>query len=244
MTSDNHYPNAPITEAIIDIQVNVPVSVEALENANVGELDYPSADKLNTTMGAMIVGPDHKPAATVTSQQTGYLYRSVDGLHIYQARTNGFTLSRLAPYPHWGVFSAEARRLWEKFKGVAKPSAITRVAVRYVNRIDIPLPLDNFDDYLRTTPQLSPDLPQGLSGYFMQLMFPLPAIKGNGIINEAIIDPAKPGVVSVVLDIDVFRTIELPQSEGALWDLLEALRRAKNDVFEACITDEARRLFQ
>ena len=244
MTSDQHYPNAPVTEAVIDVQVATAATVDALQDAYAGEeASYPVIEKLNTTTGAMVFGPETHAAATASSEPVGYLCRSPDGVQIYQTRTNGYTFSRLARYPHWGVFSAEARRLWDKYRAVAKPTAITRVAVRYVNRIDIPLPLKSFGDYLRTAPQLSPDLPEGLSGYFMQLMIPLTNIKCNGIINQTLIEPAKTDVVSVVLDIDIFRTEDLPGDEAQLWELLEQLRQAKNTVFEACITDQARRLF-
>ena len=64
------------------------------------------------------------------------------------------------------------------------------------------------------------------------------------LLNEAIIKPAAPEVVSVVLDIDVFRTTDLPDDEEELWKFLEELRQRKNTIFEACITDKARELFQ
>jgi uncharacterized protein (TIGR04255 family) len=244
MTSNIHYPNAPITEAVLDIQVTSAVSVETLARVNEGESNYPKSEKLNAGSGAVMFGPDANTFATATSQPLGYLTRSSDGFHIYQARLNGFTFSRLFPYPHWSAFSGEGRRLWEKYQAVARPSAITRVALRYVNRIDIPLPVNDFADYLRTVPQISTDLPQGLSSYFMQLAIPLADIKGGSVINQTIIEPAKPAVVSLVLDIDVFRTVDIPQTDPELWDLFEQLRKKKNEVFEACITEEARRLFR
>ena len=114
-----------------------------------------------------------------------------------------------------------------------------------MNRLDFPLPVKDFSDYLRTAPQLSTDLPQGLSAYFMQLQLPMPDIRGACIINQTIIEPpVKPNTVPLVLDIDVFRAEDLPTSEAQLWEQLEQLRHAKNFVFESCITDEARRLFQ
>ena len=114
-----------------------------------------------------------------------------------------------------------------------------------MNRLDIPLPLQDFSTYLRTAPQLSADLPQGLSGYFMQLQLPMPEIQGACVINQTIIEPpARPETVAVVLDIDVFRTSGVATDETHLWEQLEQLRREKNRVFESCITDEARRLFQ
>jgi uncharacterized protein (TIGR04255 family) len=90
-----------------------------------------------------------------------------------------------------------------------------------VNRLDIPLPVQDFSTYLRTAPQLSSDLPQGLSGYFMQLQLPMPDLQGACVINQTIIEPpAKPNTVAVVLDIDVFRTSGVATDETHLWEQL------------------------
>jgi uncharacterized protein (TIGR04255 family) len=76
---------------------------------------------------------------------------------------DGFAMSRLAPYENWNAVRDEARRLWDIYRSIAKPSKLIRLAVRYINRIDMPLPLGDFKDYLRTVPDVSPDLPQGLA---------------------------------------------------------------------------------
>jgi uncharacterized protein (TIGR04255 family) len=78
----------------------------------------------------------------------------------------------------------------------------------------------------------------------MQLVMPLEDIKSRAVITETLIDPLAPNVVSIVLDIDIFRTDDLPSEEAALWAVVEQLRNAKNKVFEGCITDKARELFR
>ena len=65
--------------------------------------------------------------------------------------------------------------------------------------------LDAVVAYLRTVPEVSPDLPQGLAGYFMRLAIPQPDLRSMVLVNEAIIPPAKTNAVSVVLDIDLFQ---------------------------------------
>lgn len=246
LSSNKHYPKAPITEAVIDLRVALTSNVVSdLEKVHRGEeLAYPTTEALAVATGLMQLGPKATATATASAEHKGFLFRSADGKLIHQARLDGFTLSRLAPYQHWEDFCAEARRLWNIYRSVAKPSNIVRVAVRYVNRIDIPLPLSDFGDYLRTVPQVSPALPQGLAGYFMQLVIPLEDIKSQAVIIETLINPATPNIVSVVLDIEIFRTDDLPTEEAALWALIEQLRDAKNKVFEGCITDKAKELFQ
>ena len=78
----------------------------------------------------------------------------------------------------------------------------------------------------------------------MQLQLPFPQIRGTAIINQTIVPPAREGTVVVVLDIDLFREQEVPQSEELIWEYFEQLHRTQNEIFEACITDETRRLFE
>jgi uncharacterized protein (TIGR04255 family) len=240
-----HYSRAPITEAIIDLRVQLRDDLPAAElrKAHLGqESAYPQVEAVNVTVGHMEVGERISTAAT--TKHMGFWFRSADGKQIYQARLDGFTMSRLMPYESWVPFRTEARRLWDVYRSIATPEKVVRIAVRYINRLDIPLPLRDLKDYLRTVPEISADLPQGLAGYFMQLAIPQDDIRAVVMLNEALIEPAAPDIASVVLDIDLFRTAELPTSDDGLWGVFEDLHVRKNDVFEACITDQARELFK
>lgn len=244
---EKHYSKAPITEAVIDLRVELPskITVDDLVKVHHGEeAAYPTIEHMHTTMGKMMLSLQDGASASASTKHIGFLMRSAEGKKIHQARINGFSMSQLAPYPCWNDFCTETRRLWDIYRSFAEPSKLVRVAVRYINRIDIPLPLNDFGDYLRTVPQVSPDLPQGLSGYFMQLLMPLEDIKSDAVVIETIIEPESPNTVSIVLDIDIFRTVDLPSEEDDIWALIKQLRSAKNKVFEACITDKSRELFQ
>lgn len=245
MSPQRHYRKAPITEAIIDLRVELPPDFSAAElmKAHEGQkVAYPTVQEAFSAFGQIQVGP--QVSATAGRQHMGYLFQSEDTKQVYQARLDGFTMSRLAPYENWDALRDEARRLWDVYRSVANPSKVLRLAVRYVNRIDMPLPVKDLKDYLRTVPEVSPDLPQELSGYFMQLSIPMEDIKSLTVINETIIESASQNVISVVLDIDIFRNVDLPADEESIWAFFEELRYRKNDVFEACVTDKARELFE
>ena len=243
-TNRRHYENSPITEAVIDIRVDLPsdFKVESLESIHEFiKTGYPKREDLNVFTGTFTIGA----AATSTQQKLGYLYRSEDGKYVMQARTNGFTLSRLPPYERWEPFRDEARRLWNAYKMVAKPVRIIRVASRSINRIDMPLPMNDLNEYLRTYPEVSRDLPQMLSGYVMQILIPQEDFGGMLSLIQAAVPAPKPGIASINLDIDMFKesTSEF-DSENKVWDFLENLRDKKDYVFESCITDKARELFR
>jgi uncharacterized protein (TIGR04255 family) len=246
METETSYPKAPITEAIIDLQVVLPEGLSAQNLSPFFDLVtslYPHKQTLNRLVGQLEFAVPGSASATSTATEIGLMLRSADGKQVVQVHTSGFTFSRLAPYERWSSVRDEARRLWDLYRNIAKPTKVSRLALRYINRIDIPLPIRDFKDYLNTLPELSPTMPQGLAGFFMQLTVPLQDLRATLIVNEAMVPPPGPEVVSVALDIDVFRLDALPADEDGVWALFEELRAKKNQIFEACITDQARRLF-
>ena len=246
MTTQRHYSKAPITEAIIDLRVELPeritlADLEAIHPKE--ESNYPTKKNRYEVTGHMAFG--RNVSVDASQEQKGFLFISEDEKQIFQAKLDGFTMSRLAPYNRWELFRDEARRLWDVYRQAVNPERVVRVAVRYVNRIDIPLKsLKDFGEYLLSVPVVSPQLPQGLTGYFMRLEIPFDDIRSHCYLNEAVIPPSSPNVVSIVLDVDVFRLEDAPQEEEEIWSFIEKLRDRKNSIFEACITDRARELFQ
>ncbi len=243
MHTARHYSRAPITEAIIDLRVTLPdgFSVDDLANIHSHITDrFPTREPIHTASLMFQSGPSIKIDAN--QEHHGFLFRSEDGLRILQAKLSGFTFNRLAPYNTWEEFSASARQLWEVYKDVCKPSSVTRAAVRFINRLNLPGPTLDFKEYLRTVPEVAPDLPQGLSSFFMQLQIPQDDLNCMLIINEAFTPPTSPELVSVILDFDLFREHVWQSDDEAIWRFLEELRQRKNLAFEASITDKTRRL--
>jgi len=238
------YQNPPIAEAILEIRFT-PAHDEAVDCVKLHEKvkdTYPTKQILR-----LITGEFHAGELFSTSMKEakgGCAFKSSDGLQTWQAKPGSFLFGRQAPYERWQFFRDEARRLWQVFKQIAEPREITRAAIRTVNRLDLPLPLRDLKDYLRTLPEVSSDLPQGLAAFFMQLQIPQDELQSSLIINQTIVPPPKPGVASILLDIDLYRDHDLPQDEDAMWSFFEQLHSKKNAIFEACITDEARKLFQ
>jgi uncharacterized protein (TIGR04255 family) len=244
MGKTRKYPNAPITEAIIQLLVEPAAgqSFAQLALCHEGEENaYPTKNEILLETGMQI----STSLATQLAQQHRFIYSSADKKQVYQVRTHGFSFSRLAPYDSWEPFSNEARRLWQVYRERLKPLAVTRQSVRYVNRLDVPAASRiEIKDYLRTQPEIAEGLPQTLVGYFMQLQIPIEDIRCHLLLNETIGESSKSGCVGLILDIDLFRADDIPQDEGGIWQMFETMRVRKNEIFEACITDRARELFQ
>jgi uncharacterized protein (TIGR04255 family) len=244
VSARKHYANAPITEGLIDIRVELGPNT-TLESLDIicqqAAAEYPTRE--DRTLSEVQFSPDaREPSAKRT--KVGYLLRSMDGRQVFQARLDGFTFSRLKPYQNWTALRDEAKRLWTIYREGVRPTRVTRVAVRYINQIDMPLPILDFKDYLRTVPEVSPDLPQGLGGFLMQLQIPQPERDTVLVLTEVLAPPQKADIASIILDIDLFRARADYSSDEDVWGLLEAFRDRKNEAFESCITDKARQLFE
>jgi uncharacterized protein (TIGR04255 family) len=240
-----HYEKSPITEAVIDIRVEVSpgFKAESLEPIHAQIMkDYSKREDVMFFQGQFAMRPD----ATATASQTkqGYLYRSNNGKYILQTRINGFTFSHLPPYENWNTFRNEAEKLWDTYKTVAKPTKVTRVAVRSINRIDLHPPVD-LKVYFNTFPEVAQGMPQLLSGYVMQLLIAQEDFGGMLSLIQATGIAPSPNLASVVLDIDLYKeSVSDFDSDEKIWNLLEHIRNRKNEVFESCITDKTRAIFK
>jgi uncharacterized protein (TIGR04255 family) len=78
----------------------------------------------------------------------------------------------------------------------------------------------------------------------LQVTFPAPSSHWNVSIASSIVAPP-PLIdhISFLLDIDVFRSEQIPGREDELWTVIDEARAIKNTIFERCITDETRKLF-
>ena len=150
----------------------------------------------------------------------------------------------MKPYNSWKDFSEEAFELWDLYRKQTRPTKITRLALRYINNIEIPLPITNFKSYFKTIPEVAPELPQGFMGFLMRLIIPNEDIGATGVITETIGPPTPSGKLPFILDIDVSKQSEYEKNIDIIPEEMEKLRTYKNDIFFGSITEETRRLFE
>ena len=143
--------NPPIHEALLDVQVTLPseTSLEVLRKFQAGlEARFPERqERISLQQGFQISGAGDSQAITSSRSVDGYLFVAKADGKIVQARQDGFTFNKLRPYSNWDAFSAEAKELWQRYVEIAKPANVRRIGLRYLNRIEIPLPLSDFREY-------------------------------------------------------------------------------------------------
>ncbi len=248
MARQRHLRNAPITEALIDIQVTPRegLTFAQLKSA-IGALDFGYYVKNPISEGTFssILASDGQPTTAAESVQVGLRLHSADEKYVAQFRLAGFTLSRLRPYETWETLLEEARRLWAIYLKCLGPTHIVRVATRFINNLQLPLePGASFQTYINKLIDVPEEAPQAVEAFFQR--FRLVDIEsGARVIVTLALDGLKAGVPApVILDADAFIAKSFEPMGETIWSVLEKLRDLKNRSFFATITEAAAELYE
>lgn len=193
--------------------------------------EFPAKRPRVQSQVAFRIGP--QPAAQTANFQDGFICVSRDERHVLQFWLGGVVASMLAPYTRWGDLQPLAVKAWDAFEA-ATGSAFRAVGIRFINKIEIPGG-EPMEHYLSTFPEVSRKLPQMLNQYFMRLEIPLD--RAVAIVQQTFVPAEKNGFAAILFDSDL--RIEVKKGDSLL-DLLEYGHNAKNEVFEASITDRLR----
>lgn len=238
---------APIREAVIDIQVTPPVSLEDLKKIAGVLLDKPNNQEViwQASLGFDFT-EEGKSSSSANRTPIGYKYTFTNKPYVMQCRVNGFSFSHLPPYGNWEEMSVVAKELWEIYLSISRPQSISRIAVRYINSMPIPLPIGDFGEYLNVPPIVPDGLPQTLAS-FLQRYVIVDNGTGTVAVVTQVLEEQQPQAskITLLLDIDVFRTfISRPAITSEIWATLEELRNYKNRVFFKYVTDKTLRMFE
>jgi uncharacterized protein (TIGR04255 family) len=190
--------------------------------------------------------PTVEPTTAVSSQPNGGAMVSKDGLQLFQARQDGFSHNRLAPYKDWAAFRSEARRLWDLYREVVKPEFIEMLGLNYINRIGIPSGVE-ISDYFRAYIQVPPELPQVLEvhNFHVQMVDPNSNARIAIVVSFGTIDTDDK--IPVTLNVQAFTFVNRSSAdvtEDEIWTTFDHLRDLKNRAFESCISEKVKAGFR
>jgi uncharacterized protein (TIGR04255 family) len=238
------YPNAPIVEAIFDVKVSNTIIVNPSTFEQFAKLElkeFPISNKrqnvnvrIDNTQGPGQIGK--------TTNLLGYIFSNIQGNRKVQFRLDGYSFNMLRPYSNWEDFSKSAFNHLQKYISVAKPLAITRIGLRYINRIDLPSENQAFKNYIKYLPTVPAELPNKFEKYFLQMQIPSDDGLSKAVISQTF-QPDQNGRIPFIIDIDVFQEDRIKASDSLI-ERFNNLRNLKNKIFEDLVTDDCKQLFK
>lgn len=245
-TSSQMYQQPPITEAVIGINFE-----ENIEEVVLSDLQsnfskyYPNHQLVENVNFKVEIDASADNPKTTSIKEIGHRLSTSDQTELLILLPKTFTVSQLAPYPGWDVFFDRFARDWKILKRKLGFQPIRRIGVRYINRIDIPLEgeIVEHEKYLGIFPNITSKFGP-LSAYAVQVEIFMKDLECRLNINSAAVPSPVLNHSSFVIDQDISREVNVPQKDDAILGLIEQIRSRKNEVFESCVTDQARELFK
>jgi uncharacterized protein (TIGR04255 family) len=244
------YPNPPIREALIDIKIDpLPQSSLAVLEALHEQVKekYPTKKARHRWEGSLKIEADQ----TVSADQRhlrcdGFLFFSTNEKQIVQYRLDGFTFSRLRPYPPqgWPVFREEAIPLWDLYLRAVQPIQVVRIGLRYINQIDVPFSQIDLEEYLAEPPRIPRDLPQMFDHFFVRQVISFPDLEAKAIIIMSTAPAPNALTTSLYLDIDVLTEVSIKGDSVKVWQILDRFREVKNKIFQSSLRPKTEELFR
>jgi uncharacterized protein (TIGR04255 family) len=250
-TPTSPYPRPPITEAVFAFHFANHLDRRVIERfARANRKQFPAQEQMYD------ISIDTTRPAEARARPIGFKVTEAEKALIVIIRPETIAIARLPPYKSWEDLLSNAKDVWDTLKKLAGHPQLSRLSTRYINRLDIKLTSAvpnvpgttsvNLADYLKFGITIPPDL----------LTFPLTNFhitcgfasdpsheKFQHTITVASIPSPLIDHAAFMLDIDVATIEPIPMREEQMWAIAEALRRRKNQLFEASVTDTARRLF-
>ncbi|MBS0263334.1 MAG: TIGR04255 family protein [Planctomycetes bacterium] len=232
----------PVVEAVIHWQARALCSLEqdSLVQSLAEELPgFTTPEPIHQlTVAAMFPETESGDEVQRSRAWHGLRLKSVDGNFLIQFTRDGLVFSQVNDYQNWDSFSAAALMAWNVFVGIATPTEIQRLGVRFINHFPSATP-ENLREILIEPPVCPMGLP--LSQFTYQSEFAVPghplAVRVIKLMQPSI--TAFAGSAGLFLDIDVFSTKELANDSVAVQTALSQMRWLKNKIFFTLLNESA-----
>lgn len=238
------YRNPPIVEAICEFRLtqDTPwdLTIPGLFYEKVKK-DFPHREQRVVQEVELIQEPQGIQHRIRTSERA--LLFTQNRKMLIQIGPRLLVVNALSPYPTWRGFKPQIEMAWNELQRSVEIKGLERIGLRYINRIKLPGKEVKLDDYFEFHLTLGPRLPQHVISFVAVAEFPY---NEDRDLCRVRLGPARDSVEEsiCILDIDYFlaRPGAVEVSDALQW--VEEAHSRVEEVFEGCITDRLRELFE
>ena len=239
------YASPPIIEAVCEFRVSQDSEWDATVPGLIYEKvskDFPNKER-RVFQEVELTGSQEGTEQKVTINER-VLFLTSDKKTFIQVAPNLIAVNCLKPYPSWDGFKLRIRNAFEALISTVSVKGFQRIGLRYINRITVPGERVNLDEHFEFRPFLGPKLPQNMLSFFLGCELPLLDERDVCKVQLTNAIAEEPNTRALILDLDYY--LAQPQAlqvDNALSWVNDAHENLY-DVFEGCISDRLRILFQ
>ncbi|MDP2936786.1 MAG: TIGR04255 family protein [Dehalococcoidia bacterium] len=238
------YGNPPITEAVCEFRFapSTPwdLTIPGLVYEEVRGT-FPKKRQATTLEARMSAGPEGLEHHIATTP--GMQFVREDEKALLQVGKDLLSAHHLKPYPTWQEFLPLVRHGFDAYCKVARPQGVGRIGLRYINRVEIKAERVKMEDYFEFHPTVGPQLPQNLDEFSITIQIPFENGRDRTRLQLGSVK-GEPNTVTAILDIDYSLARSDQVSLDTVFEWVEVAHSHVEDVFEGCITDKLRAVFE
>ncbi len=247
MSKVRHLSRAPLTEALINFQVDAsdhwkPDTIKPLLVERWAA--YPDVQPIRPfelqfvfSIGGKKAAPD-PPKPGTSAPPLGFIFKSPST--VLQARRDGFTFSYLSPYTDWETLQSSALSRWADFQQILQPKPLHGLSVRFINRLEFELEGFASTRYFAAPPPALPNNKWKLDSFQQRAIYAPPQSPCIVRVNTApafVSDPSR--TVAFMLDIEVALKESFSATDRDLVVTLAEMHDLKNEAFFNLLTEDA-----
>lgn len=246
--STDLYRHAPAVEVIYSIRTALPEPIEAQRFLDAVMAAFPGTfaqkEPFNAVQGAFTVKADGTADSKVHMDEAGYRFTTADKTFVAHYLMQGLVLNYLPPYPGYKEAMERLQAHWAVYKEAVGEVPMTAVSLRYIDRIDIPVPANGSIDLHEYFP-IAGEMPDGLSTHHCYQQYWLNE-PGSDIRARVIWSSLenKPGHYSFALDTEAMLDPANIMDPADAWKRFDDLHAWCWHVFNHSLTDQCKALFQ
>lgn len=189
------------------------------------------------------VTPQLQPVQQLSAGLSKMQFLKSDRSAMVQIGPDLLGVNVLSPYPGWPSFFKLISEQLQIYSEMASPRAFRRIGLRYINAIEVRATRIETTEYFQYYPHLPESIEQEHGPFSMRVVHAY-ADGRDALVVTLSNNPLPSEQLSFILDLDYslaqFDKVQL--GDGLAW--VENAHAKTEDMFEACITDKLRKLFE
>jgi uncharacterized protein (TIGR04255 family) len=239
-----NYKNSPIIEAVCEFRFSPETQWDiAIPGMLFGKIEekFPER-KQHLAQEIGFVQEENKIKQQIRTEQKVRFFSKDEPSLFAQVGHLNLSVSFLKPYTSWTSFKPNIQYVLDDLMGILGNPKLQRIGLRYINGITIPGLVQDLATYFEFRPCVGPALSQKFKSFLVGCE--LPFHEDRDVCRIQLAEAVAPGTTasSYVLDIDYsISGLDDQALQPIAW--IEEAHDAIESVFEGCITDRTRILF-
>ncbi|MGD0534706.1 MAG: TIGR04255 family protein [Methanoregula sp.] len=238
------YKNPPIVEAICEFRFSKETKWDPTIAGSVYEKvkdQFPSKESRLEQQVEVKAGDAGFSQNLVASQRAIML--SPDRSSLIQVGQHLLSVNHLKPYAGWENFRPKIKMAYDTLNSITAVEGIERMALVYIDRIEIPGKKIEMEEYFKFYPSLGSDLPHDHMGFMVGVDFPFNDQRDFCKLQLTSAMATKKDHIALLMTTEYYLAKRKSVSPEKSIDWMEEAHTKIRELFRGCITEKLEDIF-